>query len=173
MKNTSKERFVSDIDMHDTNVMARKPFKVTAENVRRFVRLEIASPITISVVKDSLGNFNCDGGDLKIDGIILNISPGGMLVAMGHPLAAGDIVLMSFSLQDIETLDDVLGIVKRVEKDGDSYMDGIEFITRTDLEDRLTTAELDLLTDKASHFEDKVQEMLQRYLYHKQDSQQE
>ncbi len=165
MKEVSKERFVSDISMHDNNVMVRKPFRISTEDMRRFVRLEVATPVTMRVIKDSLGNFEPDGGSLTFEGNILNVSPGGVLVELDHPLAENDIVLIDFRLQDVESIQNVLGIIQRVERDDDTYMDGIEFVTRKDLVDRLSQAELDLITPDAAHFQEKILQVLERYLY--------
>jgi len=72
---------------------------------------------------------------------------------------------MRFILQDVEKLDNVLGLVKRVDPDGEGCLVGIEFISRENLKDMLSQAEIDLLSENISGFEATVQQVLGRYLY--------
>ena len=129
MKNVEKVKFVSEVDIGDGQVEVRKPFKMDRDQQRRFIRLEISAPVWMKSVKDSLGDFSNEQ-DYHFHGTVLNISAGGVLVDLEEQISERDIVLMRFILQDVEELDNVLGVVKRVEKDGDSYLAGIEFISR-------------------------------------------
>ncbi len=169
MKKDTKARFVSDVELSTSTVRARKPFKVSADNQRRFVRIEISSPMGMRRVKDIFGNFWPHEDRYLIEGTILNISAGGVLVEIDQPLNDGDIVSMRFRLQEVEDLDNVLGLVKRTEQDEDVFLSGIEFITRQQLEDKLSRAELDLLGDSLNDFQGTVQSALEKYLYHEQD----
>ncbi len=167
MKDTSKIRFVSDVEIPETNLRAKAPFKINKENKRRFVRLEIQSPMGMRNVKNSDGSINTSEKGYPITGEILNISAGGLLVETEKPLSEQDIVAMQFGLQEVEKLDNVLGLVKRVDKDEDIFLVGIEFITLETLKDYLTQAELDLLKDSYGDFQNRVQEVLSKYLYRK------
>ena len=138
MKDTTRVKFVTDVDVEDTEIKVRRPFRLDKENQRRFVRLEISSPMSLNKIKDIFGNFWPAGEGYTIDGDILNISAGGVLVEIDQPLNEGDIVTMRFSLQGAETLDNVLGIVKRVDQDESCYLVGIEFICRDYLLDKLS-----------------------------------
>ena len=41
MKTDTRDKFISDVDISDKSLKARKPFKVVQEDNRRFVRVEI------------------------------------------------------------------------------------------------------------------------------------
>ncbi len=170
MKKDSKARFVSDVDLSTSAVKARKPFKVSNDNQRRFVRIEISSPMAMRRLKDIFGNFWPSEERYLIEGTILNISAGGVLVEIDQPLNEGDIVSMRFRLQEVEDLHNVLGLVKRSEQDADYYLSGIEFITAQQLQDKLSRAELDLLGDNINDFQGSVQKALEKYLYHEKES---
>ena len=72
---------------------------------------------------------------------------------------------MRFKVQDVEHLDNVLGLVKRTDQGEDYCLSGIEFITREHLRDKLSAAELDLLGQRFGNFRESVQQVLSRYLY--------
>lgn len=165
MKDTTRVKFVTDVDVEDTEIKVRRPFRLDKENQRRFVRLEISSPMSLNKIKDIFGNFWPAGEGYTIDGDILNISAGGVLVEIDQPLNEGDIVTMRFSLQGAETLDNVLGIVKRVDQDESCYLVGIEFIGRDYLLDKLSKGELEMLSENLSNFTQKVQDVLKKYIY--------
>jgi hypothetical protein len=164
MKNRSKVRFVHDVETGAEEYTARKPFKVERENKRRFVRLEIASPMTLNKIKDMAGSFWPEGEWHTIHGVILNVSAGGVLVEADQVLLSGDILSMHFTMQDVEKLDGVIGIVKRVHQDKSVFLTGIEFVTRESLADVFTQAELDLLPEDLKDFNESVQQLLNRYI---------
>lgn len=165
MKKESKVRFISEVDTATGELKARKPFTVTRDNRRQFVRLEITSPMWLRQIKDIFGNFKPSDRTYEMEADILNISAGGVLVETDQPLNEGDIVAMRFRLQDAENLDNVLGLVKRADQDEGFYLAGIEFVTRSFLQDKLSAAELDLLSDRLGDFQQGVQQVLSRYLY--------
>lgn len=165
MKSDEKVKFVSEVDVSQRNLEAKGPFKVNRDNQRQFVRLEISAPVSLAAVKDSLGNFSPEGDRVVHEGAILNISAGGVLVELHEPLGERDIVLMSFILQEVERVNNILGIVKRVEKNDADYLVGIEFISRENLKDLLSESEINLLSDNVNSFHEKVHEVLSRYLY--------
>ena len=165
MKDTSKIKFINDMEVSNNHLKINKPFKIQSDNQRRFIRLEISTPMTLRKVKDVIGNLWSTQKDYKIHGDILNISPGGVLADLELPLNENDIVALRFCLQDVENLENILGLVKRVDHDDDRYLTGIEFIGRKQLEDRLSKAELELLSDELGDFETRVEKVLNRYLY--------
>ncbi|MBU0983195.1 MAG: PilZ domain-containing protein, partial [candidate division Zixibacteria bacterium] len=107
-----------------------EPFEVEYEQKRRFVRLEISSPMSMRKVRDSRGNLWPEGDHQVIHGEILNISAGGVLVDLEQALNTGDLVSMHFTLNGVEGLDNVLGSVKRIEPCDDCFVAGIEFVSR-------------------------------------------
>lgn len=164
MKDTPRARFINDVEVPDKNWRIRKPFKVTQETQRKYIRLEISTPMTLRKVRDMLGNFYPTEEDYHIDGEILNISEGGLLCDLNEPVSENDIVALRFGLQEAVTVDSILGLVKRVDHDEDKYLTGIQFIDRADLEDRLSDAEIELLSDNLNGFDNRIAEVLQRYL---------
>lgn len=165
MKNhASRTRYFSDVEISERTATARKPFRVERDNQRRFVRLEISSPISLKKIKDTNGGFWSEGANFTIDGSILNVSQGGVLIETEQPLGESDIVALRFTLQGNKVLDNVLGLVKRSEQMEDIYLSGIEFIQRSQLVDRMSQAEIDMLSDKLSNFQETVQRVLSQHV---------
>jgi hypothetical protein len=169
MKDTSKVRFVSDVDVDTAPLTVRKPFKLLKDNQRRYVRLEITSPVSLKKIKDSVGSFWPDGDSYSIDGHILNISSGGVLVEIDQPLNEGDLVLLRMTVHNVETVDNILGLAKRCEAaDEEFYLAGIEFITRKHLSDLLSSAEAETLDPSCCDFTERIKQVLQQYVVREQ-----
>lgn len=149
------------------SIKARRPLKVTDQDKRRFVRLEITKPMAIRRIKDAFGNYWAEG-DQENHGTLLNLSAGGVLIEVEEPLNEGDVVGMRFVVPDVEPLDGVLGLVKRCELDEDVHLVGVQFVNREQLKDMLTEAEMTLLDGKFSEFQQTVREVLNNYLYREQ-----
>ena len=164
MTTTRDPKFVNDIPAEDTDIQARKPFKIERDNKRRFVRLEISSPMSLKKIRNIGGGFWPDGDWHVIEGYILNISAGGVLVELDQVVNEGDIVCMHFTLQDVEHLDNILGLVKRVDSEPDCYIAGIEFITRDYLIDHFSSAECDMLAPELTNFDESVRHILDKYV---------
>lgn len=157
-------KFISDVNIKEKNVIGKKPFKVCVDDNRSYVRLEISAPMTLNVLKDIFGNFNPGIDNDVIKGSILNISSGGVLVESEEPLNEGDILAMRFMLQESETIDNVLGIVKRCDTDEFGTLTGIAFVDREHLLDKMSSAELDLLSAQVTNFQDSINKVLNQYL---------
>ena len=171
MKDTSKVRFVSDVDVDTAPFTVRKPFKLLNDNQRRYVRLEITSPVAVRKIKDSDGSFWPDGDSYSIDGHILNISSGGVLVEIDQPLTEGDLVLLKITVQNAQTVDKILGLAKRCEAaDEEFYLAGIEFINRQHLSDLLSSAEAETLDPNCCDFTERIRQLLQQYVVQEQTS---
>ncbi len=165
MTDTTKTKFISEVNMEGKEIKVHPPFKLHKDNQRRFVRLEISSPMSLKKVKDVFGNFLQHKEEFTISGTILNISEGGILVELDQPLNEGDIVSMRFTLQGVETLENVLGTVKRTDQDNTWYLTGIEFVGRDYLLDKLSQAEMEMISENLSDFETTVQDVLKKYIY--------
>ena len=164
MKTDSKTKHIKDLAAETTVYKARRPFKVSQDEKRRFIRLEISSPMSLKRIKDREGHYWAQGDWQLIEGLILNVSAGGILVDLDQTLEEGDIVSMHFTLQNVEELDNVLGFVKRVDVDTDGCLAGIEFITREHLVDYFSQAEMDLLGSEYTNFDTSVRQVLSRYV---------
>lgn len=163
MKNTDRTRFISEVETDPKNLTFRRPFKAESDGKRRFVRLEISSPLTLKTLKDIFGHFSPDLPTTTIGGTILNISEGGVLVDLTQPVNEGDIVVIRFTLQESETVDNVLGLIKRSEVDEDCYLTGIEFINRNRLSDLLSESEIDMLSNDLTDFSGRIGTVLRRF----------
>ena len=161
MSNRNRMDAITDV----TAIKARSPLTIEEEDRRKFVRLQINSPMTLNRIKDIFGTFKADGGS-RIEAEILNLSACGVLVEVGQPLNQGDVVGMHFSVEGIERMAGVLGLVKRTEVGEDFHLAGIQFVTRRQLEDSLSKAELELMSDNFTDFDHSVREVLGRHLYH-------
>lgn len=170
MKTSDKVRFVQEVETPERQVAVRKPFRLEHQEHRRFVRLQISSPLSLRRIRDLLGNFWPEGEPTALEGHILNISAGGVLVELDQPLREGDLVCLRFTIQDVEHLEHVLGLVKRSEIDDRAHLVGIEFITREYLADLLTRAELDLLSRNMTGFDESVRTLLNKYIHREQRS---
>jgi c-di-GMP-binding flagellar brake protein YcgR len=164
MKESKKAKFVTEHELQEKENQVRLPFKVTQDTRRRFVRVEITSPLYLQRIKGADGGFWPDGQGQPIAGTILNISLGGVLVDLEHSVKHGDIVTLRFNLQGEVILQKVLGLVKRSEESEGKFLTGIEFVDREKLADRLTSAELDVLSDEIDGLDDNVRKVLKNYI---------
>jgi len=165
MKSDARTRFVKDVQTGKTEFRAKKPFTVERDNKRRFVRLEISAPMSLKTIKDLGGNFWPEGDWHIINGVILNISGGGVLVELDQAVNESDIVSMHFTLEDVEGLNNVLGVIKRVDAESDCYLAGIEFVSRKALVDHLSKGEVEMLSEDHKDFDESVRDVLSRYVY--------
>ena len=166
MSDKTKVKYVSDIDIDDSDVLVKKPFKLKKENQRRFVRIEISAPVSIKNLRDDINNIT-DDAVYTIEGTIFNISANGVLVEMQETVEVEDFLLMKFIIQDVETIDSVLGLVKRVDVENNNNLVGIEFLSPNILQDRFSQPEIELLEENIKNFNDKIHETLKKYLYNK------
>ena len=164
MKVDQKSKYVKDIPAEPGQVRARKPFRIEAEDQRRFIRLVISSPMSMKKIRDTAGNYWPEGDWHVIHGMILNISAGGLLVELDQAIDQGDVVAMHFTIQEVEGLDNVLGLVKRVDIQPDCSLAGIEFITREQLSDYFSHSEMDLLGQDCTSFDDSIRRVLNKYI---------
>lgn len=164
MKNQDRTRFISEVETDTKNLSFRRPFKAETDGKRRFVRLEISSPVTMKTLKDIFGHFTPDHQTTIIKGTILNISEGGVLVDLSDPINEGDIVVIRFILQGDQAVDNVLGLVKRSEADEDCFLTGIEFINRDRLSDLLSESEIDMLSNELTDFGGRIGDILKRFV---------
>lgn len=157
-------RLVQEVDTQSDTLVISKPFKLETDERRRYVRLEISSPMGLQKVKDIGGRFWPRGEHRVINGLILNISASGVLIEVTDPVNEGDVVVMRFTLQEVEQLEHVLGLVKRADFDGEAYLIGVEFITREDLSDSFTALEMSELSSDMTDFDGTVRTVLNKYI---------
>ncbi len=170
MTSRNKEKFVEAVAADTDVIAARAPFKVQKDERRRYVRIDISSPMTLKKIKEANGQFHPEGEWHTINGHILNLSASGVLLDLDQQLKEGDIVALHFVVQDVETLSDILGLVKRADSDGEGVIAGVEFINRDDLSDRLTQGEIDLLPETLNSFDETIRQVLNNYVYRETDT---
>jgi hypothetical protein len=143
----------------------KPPFKIMEDNRRRFIRIDIDAPITFCTIKSVEGTFwaECDGPSGS--GEILNISAGGILLFTPQPVMEGTVVSMSLQLEGCDTIDHILGLVKRTELDSGGYLVGVESVTRERLGDVLADDEIQQLPDNLASFTERLRALLNQYIY--------
>jgi hypothetical protein len=166
MTHRGRTRFIQDVTTQDAAAAGGRPFKVQREDKRRFVRLEISSPMAIRKIRQAGGEFWPTGERHVIEGVILNISAGGVLVELDQSVDEGDIVSMHFTLREKEKVDNVLGLVKRTDVDAGTFLVGIEFIDRQRLYDLMSQEEIDLLPESLTGFDERIRQVLSKYVHH-------
>ncbi len=165
--NDTKSKIVSDVEAGENVVSVKPPFELSRDKKRRYIRLEISEPIAYSVIRDTAGGFWPHGDGYECRGTILNLSAGGVLIIGENPVEEGAIVVLKMTLQDIEVIDKVLGVVKRVEADGDEWLVGVEFISREYLVDFFSGPEYDMLDDEIASFDEQLKNVLNKYVYYR------
>lgn len=158
-------KHISEIDAGPESIDVREPFRLIREQKRRYIRLEISEPIDILLMNDRTGEVYDENRALQYRGSIMNLSAGGVLVVCDSPIAEGSLVLIKMTLQDVEVVDRVLGLVKRVDADGDSWLIGLEFISRGQLKDYLSEAEIEVLPENVDSFDERIRNVLNKYVY--------
>jgi c-di-GMP-binding flagellar brake protein YcgR len=168
--NDPRLKIVSDVEAGDNVVSVKAPFKLQSDQKRRFIRLEISEPVDYSVLRDSRDGFWPKGDGPQYKGSILNLSAGGVLILSADPIEEGNIVLLKMTLQDVELIDQIIGIVKRADSDEGEWLIGIEFISQESLADYFSEAEFALLPDNVASFNEKLRNVLNKYVYFKKVS---
>jgi hypothetical protein len=166
MDNT-RTKIISEIEAKEDIISVKKPFKLYRDRNRRYIRLEISEPITYSILKDRSGGFWPEGDGPSYSASILNISAGGVLFAGTSPVEEGALLVMRMSLQDVEVLDRIIGVAKRVEPDDGEWLIGVEFISGEYLPDYFSAAELDVISEELSSFDKRLRDVLNKYVYYK------
>jgi len=139
-----------------------------ARQKRRYVRLEIFSPVefaTILIGDDKRVRLHPE----KKAGILLNLSGGGALISTTDAATAEELVLMRFDIKGFDSLTDILCRVKRVEDSGDGErLVGVQFLSPDELEDRDLAARLSRLTAHPRGFEEGISRLISRYVFQRQ-----
>ncbi|UCD94049.1 MAG: PilZ domain-containing protein [Candidatus Zixiibacteriota bacterium] len=163
-------KVTSDIAAGDDIVSVRPPFRLLKDRRRRYIRLEISQPIEYSVLKDRSGGFWGQGDGPSYRGSILNISAGGVLMIGDTPLDENTMIVMKMTLQDVEILDRVIGVIKRAEPDEGEWLIGVEFITRESLVDYLSAPEYEMVREDVASFDEMLRGILNKYVYYRRVS---
>lgn len=145
----------------------KPPFQILEDNRRRFIRIDIVEPITFTVVKSAEGTFWPEGDGPAGSGEILNISAGGILMFTTEPMMEKTVISMSLKIEGCETIENILGMVKRTDIDSGGYLVGIESVTREKLWDIISKEEIGQLPENVASFTERLQMLLNQYIYSK------
>ncbi|MFH1737612.1 MAG: PilZ domain-containing protein [bacterium] len=145
----------------------KPPFQILEDNRRRFIRIDIVEPIVFTVIKSAEGAYWPEGDGPVGSGEILNISAGGILMFTVEPVMENAIISMSLKIEGCESIDNILGIIKRNDIDSGGYLVGVESVTREKLWDIMSKEEISRLPENMASFTERVQMLLNQYIYSK------
>jgi len=139
------------------------PFPIGESGGRRYVRIEISSPVHFRVLQLHRGKIRLS--KRQIPGEILNLSEGGVLLVTEHSVPEEGFILLSLNLNKLVVLEGVLGKIKRVEPspEGDFLM-GVEFVSKKELEKFASPQQIDLLPVKVASFDHKLKQIITSFL---------
>ena len=135
---------------------------------RRYVRLEVFSPVAFSTVvveQDQRVRLHPE----KKAGVLLNLSGGGVLISSYDQASEGEMVLMKFEIKGFDALTNILGKVKRVEarEDGEALI-GVEFLSPEQVGDPALASGLSRLAENPRDFTQGVSRLISRYVFQRQ-----
>ncbi|NIP43556.1 MAG: PilZ domain-containing protein [candidate division Zixibacteria bacterium] len=142
----------------------KKPFKVYNHKRRKYIRLEVNSPLKFKT-------FNPAQPDLKLDqnqaceGTILNISGGGVLFETDYTVRENDYIVMELSLVDADSLSGIMGKVKRVDTEEGMPLVGVEFMSPEKLKAELPSHVMDQVEEEIYSFDEHLRKMLLQYVF--------
>lgn len=146
-----------------TTTLGRTPFPLKTSRGRKYVRIELSSPIQFRPL-------TCKKGKIKLtkdrtSGEILNLSEGGMLLLTYSPVPEEGFMLLTLNLNKLVVLEGVLGKIKRVESSGEGdFLVGVEFTSREELEKLTSPEQIEHLPVKVASFGRKLREIITSYL---------
>ena len=144
------------------------PAKIANDQKRRFVRLDVFSPVLFnSIIVDLEKKVRLHPE--KKAGVLLNLSGGGVLLSTTDRAAEGEFLLMKFDIKGFEALTSVLGKVKRVEEseDGERLV-GIEFLAPEHVGDPVIASGMTRLAGHPTEFAQGLSRLISRYVFSKQ-----
>jgi len=166
----TRSKIISEIETDENVVSVKKPFALHKDKSRHYIRLEISEPLSFSILRDRENGFRTQPNEQIFQGSILNISAGGVLIETETPLGEGSLITMKMSLQEVETIDHVIGLVKRADADENMWLIGIEFISREYLVDHFSSAELEIIPPELASFDERLKMTLNKYVQYKRNS---
>ena len=146
-----------------TTTLGRTPFPLKTSRGRKYVRIELSSPVQFRPL-------TCKKGKIKLSkdrttGGILNLSEGGLLLLTDSPVPEEGFMLLTLNLNKLVVLEGVLGKIKRVEPSGEGdFLVGVEFAPREELEKLASPEQIESLPVKVGSFGHKLREVITSYL---------
>jgi len=144
--------------------LVQKPFTVYQHKRRKYIRLDVSSPIKFKVFNPP--DLDLDLSDKQTSqGIVLNISGGGVLMETDYKVREDDYLVMEVSLLDAESLTGIIGKVKRVDDDKDHPLVGVEFMTPEQLQEEMPPEIIDSIGEEIFSFDEQLRKMLLKYVF--------
>lgn len=132
---------------------------------RRYVRLDITSPVEIKLLVTPEGE-NSEPGLIPYKGEVLNVSAGGVLIESEDALPEDHYVVMELELNGTDRVSGIVGKVKRSEAESEScHLIGVEFCTKEDIDENCPEDYRRLLGEQCVSFTEKVRELLNKYVF--------
>lgn len=163
MKQDTKTKNENIQSISDLNSEMNSVISIEQESQREFVRFEFSTPLTIFPLKNCSGEFQLGHDQSGLNGSLLNLSEGGLLIEMDKSPSEGDIVHMSMEIENVVKISHILAKVKRVENDSDIILVGVEFVSKENLLDDLSQAELELMGDDYHSFRDIIRNVVEKF----------
>ncbi len=158
---------IIEIDAENENLTTIKPIGAISRSQRRkFVRLDISFDVNFTVIDLNAQAENFTGGSHR--GQLLNLSAGGVLLSSTRKLKEGDYLLLNFKLKPGKDLENIIGVVKRVDDQDDEYLIGIEFLTKERIRDNSHWHIAQFLPPFATYFDDELEKHLVGFIYREQ-----
>jgi len=164
---------VVSIDNKRENITTIKALSdIKRSQRRKFVRIDISGEVTFKAIEFA----GADQVQLSLDkkGELLNISAGGVLIDTKMKLRQDDLVLLNFWLKNNQRLENILGLVKRLEGIDDAsdedqgYIAGIEFLTKEKINSKHPGNVTERLPVKVNFFSDALQQAIVQFVYRQQ-----
>jgi hypothetical protein len=172
-KKTQKTRkakpSVSTVTRKAVPAPATQPAAAADRQTRRFVRIEVSSPVSFVPFRLPLA------GPVDVsqicNGRVLNISGGGLLLETSAWVEPSDYLLLRIGLFENCHLERVVGRVKRMESTGSGEcLLGIEFLTREMLHQLVAELPNGYLPSESGAFDEKLRELLSKQIFAKKSS---
>jgi hypothetical protein len=145
------------------SAVERIPFPVGTSDGRKYVRLELSSPVEFHVLTHSSGKLKLSRK--KSSAEILNLSQGGMLLVTDSPVPPDGFMIVTLNLNGLVVLDGVLGKIKRVEPSGEGdFLVGLQFAAEAELEKLASPEDIRRLPVKVTSFRHKISQIISSYI---------
>lgn len=136
-----------------------------AKQRRRYVRLDITSPIDIKLLVPA-SEENETAGMIPFRGEVINVSAGGMLIESTDAMPEDEYIVLEFELNATAKLTGIVGKIKRCDTEDESrHYIGIEFCTKEDIDRNCPGEYQQLLKEQCTSFDEKVRELINKHVF--------
>jgi c-di-GMP-binding flagellar brake protein YcgR len=134
---------------------------------RRYVRLDISGKISFHKIAE--GEESQEGLGPELNGVLLNISAGGLLFESPVKIKTSGFIVLSFTLKGSHNLQNILAVVKRCEgSKSKGYLVGAEFLTKANLAAYGLESLAEYLPPGSGTFDENLQKLVIKFIYDQQ-----